>query len=167
MTEADFPSVVDWLSASHVKRWWHLDDDLAAVRARYGPRLRGEEPTHMLVVEVDRTPVGLAQWYCWDDYVDDRRRYRIDTGEVGLDYAIGVASACGRGVGTALLARLLAVVQVEIGSGAPITVTPEAANTASRRILEKNGFAHTATFQSEHLDGHAPEGPTAIYRRLL
>jgi hypothetical protein len=48
-----------------------------------------------------------------------------------------------------------------------VTVTPEAANVASRRILEKNGFVLVDVFQTRHLDGRTPEGPTALYRRAL
>lgn len=167
MTESDFADVVTWLADPAVARWWHLDLDLAAVAATYGPRLRGEEPTRMLVVETDSVSVGLAQWYRWDDYPEDRRNYRIGTGELGLDYAIGVPAARRRGVGTELVAALLETLRCEHAAGTPVSVTPEAANIGSRRVLEKNGFAHVATFQSAHLVGRAPEGPTAVYRRLL
>jgi RimJ/RimL family protein N-acetyltransferase len=121
----------------------------------------------MLIVEADAVPVGLAQWYRWDDYTEDRDNYRIGAGELGLDYAIGEPSTFGRGVGTSMVARLLDLLRAETAPGTPVTVTPEAANSASRRVLEKNGFVHSATFQSEHLEGRAPEGPTAIYRRTL
>jgi aminoglycoside 6'-N-acetyltransferase len=167
MTDADLPIVVDWLAQPHVHRWWHLGYDLAAVTKKYGPRLRGEDPTHMLIVESDAAPVGLAQWYRWDDYTEDRDNYRIGKGELGFDYAIGEPSTVGRGVGTIMIARLLDLLRDVAAPGMPVTVTPEAANTASRRVLEKNGFVHTATFQSEHLEGQAPEGPTTLYRRLL
>jgi aminoglycoside 6'-N-acetyltransferase len=167
MTDADLPSVVEWLAQPHVHRWWRLGYDLLAATEKYGPRLRGEEPTHMVIVEADAVPVGFAQWYRWDDYTGDRDNYRIGAGELGLDYAIGEASTFGRGVGTIMVARLLDLLRAETASGAPVTVTPEAANTASRRVLEKNGFAHVATFQSEQLEGRAPEGPTAVYRRSL
>jgi hypothetical protein len=53
------------------------------------------------------------------------------------------------------------------GEAVEVTVTPEAANAASRRILEKNGFALVDVFQTRHIDGRTPEGPTALYRRLL
>jgi aminoglycoside 6'-N-acetyltransferase len=167
MTDADLPHVVEWLAQPHVHLWWRLDYDLPAATKKYGPRLRGEEPTHMLIVESDALPIGLAQWYRWDDYADDRDNYRIGAGELGFDYAIGAPAECGRGVGTIMIARLLDLLRTKAAPGTAVTVTPEAANTASRRILEKNGFAHTATFQTEQLEGRAPEGPTAVYRRCL
>jgi aminoglycoside 6'-N-acetyltransferase len=167
MTESDFADVVTWLAEPAVRRWWHFDYDLAAVAAKYGPRLRGEEPTRMLVVEADSAPVGLAQWYRWDDYREDRVGYRIGAGELGLDYAVGVPSARSRGVGTELVAALLESLRAEHPAGSPVSVTPEAANVASRRVLDKNGFVHVDTFQRAHVAGRAPEGPTAVYRRLL
>lgn len=167
MSEADLPDVGHWLAEPHVRRWWYIDHDLAAVAAKYGPRLRGEEATHMLIVEADNVAVGLAQWYGWDDYVEDRENYRIGPGELGIDYLIGSSAACGRGLGTAMVAELLELMRNSAAVGTPVSVTPEAANLASRRILEKNGFLHVATFQTAHREGRAPEGPTAVYRRLL
>ena len=167
MTEADLPCVATWLAEPHVKRWWHVEDDLSALTAKYRPRLVGEEPTHMLIVGANDSDVGLAQWYRWDDYAEDRENYRIGAGELGIDYLIGSPDACGRGLGTAMIAALLDHLRSASPARTPVSVTPEAANVPSRRILEKNAFVHISTFQSAHLDGRAPEGPTAIYRRLL
>ena len=167
MTVADFPDVVAWLAEPHVKRWWQLDYDLAAVTAKYGPRLRGEEPTHMLVIVDDGASLGLAQWYRWDDYDADRDNYRIGFGELGMDYAIGALPACGRGAGTQVVSLLLDEMRGVHPGGTPVSVTPQQANVASRRVLEKNGFAHIGTHQGAQLAGHAPEGPVAVYRRRL
>ena len=167
MTSADFPAVVDWLARPHVKRWWQLDYDLSAVRQKYGPRVCGAEPTRMLVIVEDDTAVGLAQWYRWDDYADDRDNYRVGAGELGMDYAIGLPAACGRGVGTQVVAAVLDMMREAHPAGTPVTVTPQQANVGSRRVLEKNGFLHVATRQVGQLPGHAPEGPVASYRRML
>jgi aminoglycoside 6'-N-acetyltransferase len=167
MTEDDLPLVVEWLARPHVDRWWHEAFDLAEVRAKYLPRLAGDEPTFMLTVLLDGAPIGLAQWYRWDDWAEDRDNYRIGAGEFGIDYAIGEPSACGRGVGTAMIGKLLDLLRADHAGSAPVTVTPEADNTASRRILEKNGFALVDVFQAAHLDGRTPEGPTALYRRTV
>jgi RimJ/RimL family protein N-acetyltransferase len=167
MTEEDLPLVVDWLARPHVDRWWHEAFDLAEVRQKYLPRLAGVEPTFMLTVLADGAPIGLAQWYRWDDWPEDRDTYRIGPGELGIDYAIGEASACGHGVGTAMIERLLDLLRADHDGAVAVTVTPEAANAASRRILEKNGFTLVEVFQTTHLEGVTPEGPTALYRRTL
>ncbi len=167
MTDADFPDVVTWLAQPHVKRWWQLDYDLPAVTAKYGPRVRGEEPTHMLVMLEHDTAVGLAQWYRWDDYADDRDHYAIGPGELGMDYAIGPLAACGRGIGTQVVAALLAAMAVAHRAGTPVTVTPQQENVASCRVLAKNGFSPARTHRSSQRPGRAPEGTVTVYRREL
>ena len=167
MAEADLPLVVEWMARPHVDRWWHEAFDLDAMRAKYLPRLAGDEPTFMLTVLGDGVPIGLAQWYRWDDYAEDRDNYRIGVGELGIDYAIGELSACGRGAGTAMVGLLVELLHSSNGGAVAVTVTPEAANSASRRVLEKNGFALVDVFQTRQLDGRTPEGPTALYRRAL
>jgi RimJ/RimL family protein N-acetyltransferase len=167
MAEDDLPLVVEWMARPHVDRWWHEVFDLDAMRAKYLPRLAGVEPTFMLTVLADGVPIGLAQWYRWDDYAEDRDNYRIGVGELGIDYAIGELSACGHGAGTAMVGLLVELLGALDGGAVAVAVTPEAANSASRRILEKNGFALVDVFQTRHLDGRTPEGPTALYRRAL
>jgi aminoglycoside 6'-N-acetyltransferase len=167
MGEADLSLVVRWLAEPHVTRWWYQSPTLDEARAKYLPRLAGEEPTHMLIALEDDAAIGLAQWYRWDDYADDRDNYRIGPDELGVDYAIGEASACGRGLGTQLIAAVLDELRAHHPGGTPVSVTPEADNRPSRLVLERNGFDLVAVFQSAHLPGRAPEGPTAVYRRLL
>jgi aminoglycoside 6'-N-acetyltransferase len=167
MTEDDLPLVVDWLARPHVDRWWHEAFDLAEVREKYLPRLAGDEPTFMLTVLADGAPIGLAQWYRWDDWPQDRDTYRVGHGELGIDYAIGEPGSCGRGLGTAMIGRLLDLLRADHDGSVAVVVTPESDNTASRRVLEKNGFTLVDVFQTAHLDGATPEGPTALYRRTL
>jgi RimJ/RimL family protein N-acetyltransferase len=60
-------------------------------------------------------------------------------GEIGIDYAIGDPAHVGRGVGTTLIATLTTEIRRR-HPGAGILADPDAANMASRRVLEKNGF---------------------------
>jgi len=167
MTEGDLPLLVDWFRHPHVSQWWKSTPDLAQTRAKYLPRLRGEQPTRMITVLEDGAPVGLAQWYRWDDYAEDRDNYRIGRGELGIDYLIGDPPTCYRGLGTQLVDRLLGLLRSRFPAGTLVSVTPEADNTPSRRVLEKNGFTLVDVFQSQHLPGRSPEGPSAVYRRPL
>jgi RimJ/RimL family protein N-acetyltransferase len=167
MVEDDLPLLVSWFRQEHVRRWWRETLDLDHTRAKYLPRLRGERPTTMITVLEDDVPIGLAQWYRWDDYAEDRDNYRIGPGEVGIDYTIGELTACYRGIGTELVSLLLALLRSRFPPGTAVSVTPEAANLPSCRILQKNGFRLIEVFQSEHLPGRMHEGPTAVYRRTL
>ncbi|MCW2501089.1 MAG: GCN5-related N-acetyltransferase [Frankiales bacterium] len=156
--EDDLETLGGFFAAPHVARWWHQDAAPEAVAAEYGPLLRGEDPTVVLLALVEDRPVGLAQWYRWDDNPNERDGYGIPAGTVGIDYLIGHPHDCDRGLGTALVAAVLAATPP-----LPVWVTPEAANEPSRRVLEKNGFALMAVKQCQ-VESPFPEGPTALYR---
>jgi aminoglycoside 6'-N-acetyltransferase len=153
VAEGDAELLDGWFRTTHVARWWR--DETAAT---YLPASRGTDPTAVLVAVYDRRPIGMAQWYHWDDNVASRDAYGIPEGTLGIDYLIGHPHDCDRGFGTALVAALLAATPVF-----PVWVTPEAANEPSRRVLEKNGFELMAVKQCQ-----VPEEPdaglTALYR---
>lgn len=127
-TEDDMPLLVSWFRQPHVYRWWRTMPDLEQTRAKYLPRLRGERPTTMITVLDDDVPIGLAQWYRWDDYAEDRDNCRIGAGELGLDYTIGALASCYRGLGTQLIGLLLGLLGTQFPTGTAISVTPEADN---------------------------------------
>jgi aminoglycoside 6'-N-acetyltransferase len=158
LTSYDVETVAAFLRAPHVARWWHDDPDPDAVAERYAPVLSGEDPTAVLIVLADDQPIGLAQWYAWDDYPAERDAYGIPAGTVGIDYLIGRPQDCERGLGTALIAAL-----VRATPARDLWVTPEAGNAPSRRVLEKNGFELMAVQQCL-LPDEPWAGPTALYR---
>jgi hypothetical protein len=46
---SDFRLLQEWLAGPHVAVWWkERTIDLASVEAKYGPRVDGTEPTHVL-----------------------------------------------------------------------------------------------------------------------
>src|SRR5690242_18324392 len=103
MIADDLPLLVSWFQQPHVHRWWRETPDLEQTRAKYLPRLSGDRPTTMITVVDDDVPIGLAQWYRWDDYAEDRDNYRIGADELGIDYTIGDLDACHRGLGTQMI----------------------------------------------------------------
>jgi aminoglycoside 6'-N-acetyltransferase len=152
LTEGDLEMVDAWFAAPHVRRWWRHDS-----AAQYLPVLRGEDPTVVLVAWHERRPVGLGQWYRWDDE-PSRERYGIPAGTVGIDYLIGHAHDCERGLGTQLVSALVAATP-----GVPVWVAPEQANEPSCLVLERNGFELMAVKQC-HVPEEPEAGPTALYR---
>jgi aminoglycoside 6'-N-acetyltransferase len=164
MTAADLPLMCRWLGAAHVHRWWHDSAEPAAVRAHYLPAIEGAEPSHPLIAELPAGPIGFGQWYRWADYSEYGRQLDAAPDEAGLDYLIGEREYCGRGLGTRLIAELISYVREQDPTVGGVVVDPEAANTASRRVLEKNGLRLVAIRQV--IDPEAPPtGPSAIYRR--
>jgi aminoglycoside 6'-N-acetyltransferase len=166
MTADDLPLMCRWLGAAHVHRWWHDSCEPAAVSAEYLPCIDGAEPSHPLIGELPAGPVAFAQWYRWADYPDYGRQVGAEPDEAGFDYLIGEQARCGQGLGTRLIAELIRLVREQEPSVAGFVVDPEQANTASRRVLEKNGFHLVAVKQIDDPDG-PPVGPSAVYRCRL
>jgi RimJ/RimL family protein N-acetyltransferase len=152
LREGDLEMVDSWLDAPHVRRWWRRD-----TAAQYRPVLSGEDPTVVMIAWHDKRPVGLGQWYAWDRE-SARELYGIPPGVLGIDYLIGHAHDCERGLGTALVAELVAATPA-----VPLWVTPEEANVPSCRVLEANGFELMAVKQCA-IPQEPEAGPTALYR---
>jgi aminoglycoside 6'-N-acetyltransferase len=162
MAEADLPAVEAWLRLPHVARWWTPGTNVRAETAKYRERVRRAttSATHMLTVILDGTPVGWCQWYRWADYPADAQAIGARDEEIGIDYAIGDPAQTGKGFGTPLIAMLTTEVRRH-HPGAGIVTDPDAANTASRRVLEKNGFHLVAV---RPVAAEASNAPMAIYR---
>jgi aminoglycoside 6'-N-acetyltransferase len=163
MTAADLPLMCRWLGAAHVHQWWHDSAEPAAVSAEYLPCIEGVEPSRPLIAELPTGPVAFVQWYRWADYPDYAARIGAGPDEAGFDYLIGEEACCGHGLGTRLIAALMRLIREQEPSIGGVVVDPEQANTASRRVLEKNGLRLVAVKQIDDPDGH-PVGPSAIYR---
>lgn len=162
MTLEDLPAVGMWLREPHVARWWTPDStaerELAQLRARL--KEGASSATKLCTVSFGGRPVGWCQWYRWEDYPTEAEAVGAEDGEVGADYAIGVVDLLGRGLGTAMIAALAQ----EVGRhhrGAGMLIAPEAANAASRRVLEKNGF-RLQSIRALATEPH--DRPMAIYR---
>ncbi|MEP7019216.1 MAG: GNAT family N-acetyltransferase [Pseudonocardiales bacterium] len=158
MTAPDLPMLSRWLREAHVARWW--SDDPAEQLAEFDAALAGDDPTHVLVVEEDGRPVGWSQWYRWADSPDEAPHYRATEDDLGMDYGIGALTDISRGVGTELIARLVQQIRRDHPQ-APILVAVSTLNTASRQVLEKNGFGLVAETMIESEPGHER---TALYR---
>jgi RimJ/RimL family protein N-acetyltransferase len=165
-TEADLPALNGWLNEPHVDRWWHEAENLAGTRARYLPDIEGREPCFPLLIQANGHPVGFAQWYWWRDYPHYQQQIGATDGEVGIDYLLGDAALCGRGLGTTLVAELVRYVSDLVPDADGIVVDPEVANRASCRVLEKNGFRLVTVTRVEDPDS-PPVGPSAVYRHEL
>jgi len=162
MAEEDLTRIGGWLRLPHVARWWTPDTtpeaELAKYRRRIGP-IAGKD-TIMLTVLQDGRPIGWCQWYRWADHPDEEAAMGALAGEAGMDYAIGDPAWIGRGTGTELIGVLVQEIRRQ-HPGAGMLVGPDAANTASRRVLEKNGFA---LVEIRPVVTEPSDAPIAIYR---
>jgi aminoglycoside 6'-N-acetyltransferase len=166
MTAADLPLMCRWLGEAHVHRWWHDSAEPAAVSAEYLPCIEGVEPSHPLIAELPTGPVAFLQWYRWADYPDYGAQLDARPDEAGFDYLIGEQAYCGHGLGTRLIAALIRRIREQDPTVGGFLVDPEETNTASRRVLEKNGLQLVGVKQLVDPNG-PPTGPSAIYRCRL
>lgn len=162
MTEDDLPAVEHWLSLVHVARWWPPDTTPQQETLKYRHRINGtsSRPTTMLTITWADSPIGWCQWYRWADHPAEAAAVGAREGELGIDYAIGDPARIGHGIGTLLIAALVAEGRRH-HPGAGVVTAPEAANIASRRVLEKNGFQLLAVGP---VVTEPTDAPMAIYR---
>lgn len=154
MTRGDLRDVTRWRAQPHVARWWAGDGEATydAVERRYGPRIDGETPTRMWVLEVNGRSVGFGQHYRIADYPD----YALlgpDPAAVGVDYAIGEPEWTGRGLGTRMIWAWVLRARVTYPEARVFFAAPDHRNAASRRVLAKAGFVEGLWFDEPRPDG--------------
>ena len=160
MTAGDLDLVRAWITEPHVAKWYlsgsTVEDEIADLERC----VAGVVPTHALMVLDDGRDIGWCQWYRCIDYPEHANAVGAEPNDIGLDYALGDPTRIGRGVGTALIEALVAHIRKRHPE-AGLIADPEAANLASRRVLEKNGFV----LQGERVVATEPTGTAmAIYR---
>ena len=155
-----------WLQADHVRRWWRDPADLAAVQAKYRPRISGDEPTEVFIVSVGDEPVGLIQRYRFASYGSWAATVAgaglSFPAAAGIDYFIGVARHTGGGLGTEMITSFSSRLFGEYDDVETIVVAPQEANQPSRRALEKSGYALACVGRLDS-DDPADAGTSAIY----
>lgn len=144
LADADLGLLADWLGRPHVQAWWRDPLAPAKVVEKYVPRIRGQSPIEVFVVLLDGFDVGMIQRY---RIVEDPEllaglaKLGFDGSQsAGLDYLLGDASVVGRGVGTEMVRSFSDRLFADLDGITTIAVTPEAANAASCRLLEKAGY---------------------------
>jgi aminoglycoside 6'-N-acetyltransferase len=161
MTYDDLPAVVDWQRAPHANRWFHGERfDVAAARAKYGPRIDGVAPTRMWVVQVDGRDAGYVQDY----RVRDHDEYAVKTQDpeaVAFDYVIGDPALVNKGIGTRMIWTYVRDVLRRDYPGAPrFIASPDHRNAPSLRVLEKCGFSQGLWIDEP--ESHDAPGSTEI-----
>jgi aminoglycoside 6'-N-acetyltransferase len=153
LTADDLPLLGRWLAEPRVARWWNHDSSPEGVERDFGPSVRGEEPGEDLVVSLDRRPVGLVQRAVIGDYPEDLAELsavaEVPDGAVELDYLIGEPALRGRGLGSRMIAALVADTWRTRPDVPAIVIPVVAANTASWRALEKAGLRRVAEGELE------------------
>ena len=133
-----------WLNNDFVARWWPGWPTLAQVRARYGPRIEGREPTKCFIVRLDEVEVGFIQSY----YIRNWPEYAIgDEGAdaAGIDLFIAERERAYQGLGPRIIRAFLERVVFVHYDVASCIIGPAQNNRAAIRAYEKAGFRYLKT----------------------
>jgi RimJ/RimL family protein N-acetyltransferase len=162
LSTADFPLLYEWLRQPHVARWWTpVPDNENAVVAKYGPSVRGDDPTRLYLIRADTVPIGLIQCYRHADEPDWDRAVGIPDA-AGIDYLIGSPAHLGRGLGSAAIGQFTARVFQLYPDISVVVAVPQQDNRGSCRALEKAGFTAVRTGEL-HTGDPSDEGMSVIY----
>ncbi|MCC5954296.1 MAG: GNAT family N-acetyltransferase [Acidimicrobiia bacterium] len=168
LAEEDLPALGHWLDEPHVRAWWRADSDLEHLRRKYLPRIDGTEPTEVFVIVHDARDVGIIQRYRvrsypeWDGVLAGAGVSLPDA--AGIDYLIGVLDHVGRGTGTRVIDGFTSRLFADWPDVDHVVVTPQQANVASCRVLEKAGYELCWTGELDS-DDPADFGTAALYVR--
>ena len=168
LTEADLTLVARWLREEHVQKWWKDPSAPERVREKYLPCIRGDDPTNMYVIMCDGQDVGLIQSYRVGDHPGWAKTI-ADSGlafpsAAGIDYLIGERHLAGQGIGSTVIGAFTDFVFAADPDVERIVVTPQAANRASCRVLEKVGYDLVWTGMLDS-DDPSDAGLAALYVR--
>jgi aminoglycoside 6'-N-acetyltransferase len=168
LAEGDLPHLAGWLSAEHVQEWWRDASASDPVREKYLPRILGDEPTEVFVIVADADDIGFIQRYRLSSYPTWTNTVAGSgltfPNGAGIDYVIGDPERVGRGIGSCAVARFTELVFADYADVDSIVVTPQSANRASCRVLEKAGYELRWTGALDS-DDPSDAGPAALYVR--
>jgi aminoglycoside 6'-N-acetyltransferase len=166
LADTDLARLAGWIGREHVQRWWPDPFTIEAVEADYLPAIRGEEPTEVFVIVWDGRDIGIIQRYRVADYPEWDAAMapseRAFDRSAAIDYLIGEAHLVGRGIGTRAIEAFSAAVFRDDPATTSIVVTPQLANRASCRALEKAGYRLVWTGMLDS-DDPADAGTAAMY----
>jgi RimJ/RimL family protein N-acetyltransferase len=160
---ADLELMHRWLNGDFVARWWPGWPTLEQVRAKYTPRITGEDPTRGFIIERDGNSIGFIQ--CYRD-VADAPHFSSLLAEperaAGIDLFIGERANAYRGLGPHIIYRFLREVVFAPPETSVCIIDPAQNNFAAIRAYEKTGFRRVGTV---HAPGELEPSCVMIIRR--
>jgi RimJ/RimL family protein N-acetyltransferase len=146
----DLPLMHRWLQTPHVLEWWWSEAALSyeAIVEKYGPCIRGDEPTDAYLILYANRPIGYIQTYMIRDYPEYAAVVDADAGAAGVDLFIGEAEYLHKGLGSQILRAFLREVVFGAGDATCCIIGPSETNRIAIRAYEKAGFRFFKTVPS-------------------
>jgi RimJ/RimL family protein N-acetyltransferase len=158
MAMDDLPLMHRWLQTPHVLEWWWggVAPSCEAVAEKYGPRIRGDEPTDCYFILSAEQPIGYIQTYMIRDHPEYAALVDTDANAAGVDLFIGEAEYLHKEFGSHILRAFLRAIIFGAGDATSCVIGPSEANRIAIRAYEKAGFRYFKTVPS-------PNEPTPEY----
>ena len=168
LARSDFALLRGWLETPHVARWWHHDTSVESLESDFGPSLDGTDPARLAVALAEGVPFGFLQSYRYADnpgyLADVSTIVEVPQGALSIDYFVGEPALLRRGWGLAMIGAAVASLRRD-EAGMPAIIVPiNAANIASRRLLERAGFRAVA--QGLLAPDNPADGPEHVLYRI-
>jgi aminoglycoside 6'-N-acetyltransferase len=161
----DYELMAGWLSDERVLEFWDGRDHpmtVESARAKYGPSIRGHDPTTSCIIELEGSAIGYLQFYRTDDWPEWRTTIGLepDPRRYAVDLFLGQPERWGHGLGTRALRAVVRHLLETVGAS-EVVITPFVRNVRAIRSYEKAGFRklrlmpeveeHEGTLQDEWL----------------
>ncbi len=150
LAETDLPLLTEWLNRPHLRAFYQREPISAVdVAAKYGPRIRGEVPTHSWLAVRGERPFGYLQCYRVADWPQWQATIGVEHG-VSIDLFIGEPDLIGRGVGNRMLRGYVDQVAFPLHPGEQLCwIGHELDNQAARRCSAAAGFSPVGEYDED------------------
>ena len=149
---SDFPLLLKWLEAPHVKTWWDCDITYteALVKEKYtsyaaGYKLENGSPKaiNSFIIYIDLDPIGYIQIYNAYNFTRNKSIVNLPKSLAAIDFFIGDINYLGQGLGAKILEDF------NYQGYSNILVAPDINNIAAIKTYEKAGFKKIKEYSNE------------------
>lgn len=154
LTEADLPTLAEWLKRPHVAEWWDSCSSIDEVREQYLPSLASESTAVPYFAYLDGIPIGYIQSYVAAAAGDGWWPDEHNPGVRGIDQFLAESQHLGQGIGTQMVIEFVKFLFSD-PAVTKIQADPAPSNTRAIRCYEKVGFRRVGLVTT-------PDGPAIL-----